>query len=709
MDRNHINVSQVGARLAGHVASLADMTNMMGDANSTYVLKHLEPRLRQGLVRIAVVGVTSTGKSTAINALVGEMALPENPSVSSPIPVWLGYHDEQTAQATIYQREGEALTYSSCDLTQFKRKYCYNIDDIANRDRTRYNAVEFGAIDLNSPLLKEGLTLIDTLGIAASSVDSRKTIRVLEDGVDAVVFFTKNTNLNMAEVEFLYRHVLGCRNKAAENKEGEAAPKAAVTPENLILVYNDWYGMAGKTAFQESIRTLYRNSDLELDESQIEQLVKENTFFINAFHGRLATLGVYPYSSCAPEGSSKEALDSLLDLEDYENEELECSDTSQMLAESGISTLAEAIRHKAWSLCFGKNSVAVRRVSELLPVVDGVIEAANNRVAALNITITDLNQKKGRFNQLRSDDQVEQSRISTDLMELNISYQKSFTRLLEDITPTLKSDCAGKALLTEMPEEFREQYREFTKKSPEGKEQYLKAVLHDLIRTIYEDCTAKLLKALDETKSHNYKTPFEIMEETRTFIASQAVLLNARIDSLERLGAKDLGVIFPENLIVEKLFKKLELDLAEKVKEIIANSCRMSGQRFQENMQAHVRKCKLNIFLRILPGAPDRLWDKIRKELFVPLAESVVDGMSDYTAKNIFFETTAAFDMTKTEICNSHTKLFYSLESAILRLEEQARSTANEKKVEVGHAAKLEEKCQAIKQDILYIQSTLQA
>ena len=708
MDRNHTSVSQIGARLAGHVASLADMTDMMGDANSTYVLKHLEPRLRQGLVRIAVVGVTSTGKSTAINALVGEMALPENPSVSSPIPVWLGYHDEQSAQATIYQREDDVLTCSSCDLGHFKRKYCYNIDDIANRDRTRYNAVEFGAINLNSPLLKEGLTLIDTLGISASSVDSRKTIRVLENGVDAVVFFTKNINLNMAEVQFLYRHVLGCRNKTDEHKEGDAAPKAAVNPENLLLVYNDWYGMAGKTAFQESIRTLYRNSDLGLDESQIEQLVKENTFFINAFHGRLATLGVYPYSSCAPEGSSKEALDSLLELEDYETEELEYRDAKQLLAESGIDSLAEAIRHKDWSLCFGKNSVAVRRVSELLPVVDGVIEAANKRIAALNITITDLNQKKDRFNQLKSDDQLEQDRISTDLMELNKTYQKSFTRLLADITPTLKSDCAGKALLTEMPEDFREQYREFTKKNPEGKEQYLQSILHDLIRTIYEDCTAKLLKTLDETKSHNYKTPFEVMEETRTFIANQAILLNARIDSLERLGAKELGVVFPENLIVDKLFKKLELDLAEKVKEIIADSCRMSGQRFQENMQEHVRKCKLNIFLRILPGAPDRLWDKIRKELFVPLAESVVDGMSDYTAKNIFFETTAAFDMTKTEITTSHIKLFLSLETAIAHLEAQMNSTSNEKKIESGHAAKLEKKCQEIKQDILYIQSTLQ-
>lgn len=82
--KNSVNVSQISGRLAGHVAALAEMTEFMGDGNSTYTLRHLEPRLRQGLVRIAFVGVTSTGKSTAINALIGQLALPENPSVSSP-------------------------------------------------------------------------------------------------------------------------------------------------------------------------------------------------------------------------------------------------------------------------------------------------------------------------------------------------------------------------------------------------------------------------------------------------------------------------------------------------------------------------------------------------------------------------------------------------------------------------------------------------
>ena len=87
MAQSAVCVSDISERLAGHISALADMTRSVNDGTSTYILNHLEPRFRQGLVRVAVIGVTGSGKSTAVNALVEHLALPENPSVSTPIPV----------------------------------------------------------------------------------------------------------------------------------------------------------------------------------------------------------------------------------------------------------------------------------------------------------------------------------------------------------------------------------------------------------------------------------------------------------------------------------------------------------------------------------------------------------------------------------------------------------------------------------------------
>ena len=57
----------LASRLAEHTVRLAELTERIGDAVSTQVLRQLEPRLRQGLVRVAVVGVTGSGKSTMVN------------------------------------------------------------------------------------------------------------------------------------------------------------------------------------------------------------------------------------------------------------------------------------------------------------------------------------------------------------------------------------------------------------------------------------------------------------------------------------------------------------------------------------------------------------------------------------------------------------------------------------------------------------------
>lgn len=705
---NNVNVSQISQRLAGHVADLAEMTELMGDSNSTYTLRHLEPRLRQGLVRVAFVGVTSTGKSTAINALVGQLALPENPSVSSPIPVWIGYQDQEASQAEIYLTKEGGLERTTCDLNTFKRRYCYNIEDIANRDRTRYNAVEFGAVKTRSALLEGGLTVIDTLGIAATTVDSRKTIRVLKEGVDAVVFVSKSANLNLDEKRFLYQYILGCRGAQTHTAGGEIEPFRAVAPENLFFVYNDWYNVPARTSFQESVRVLYRGSDLNLSEEEICRLAENNVYFINAFRGRLGALGAYPYVECAPEGSTEEALESLRELEDYEKEELAFSGGSSLLSQSGVPELAEAITRKAWQLSHGENAVGVRRISELVPIIDGVIRAADQRIADINLTMEDLQGQKEAFARLREDDNQEQCRITAAFMVLNQRYKQSFTRLLQDITPELRSDCAGQALRTPMPQEFSAQYRDYLRMDDKQKDQYLRAMLPQQIRSTYEYCTGQLLKALDERRTDDYQTPFAVMDETRTFIANQAELLNARVASLQKMGAAELGTVLPETIIVEELFKKLQLDLEEKVKEIIANSCTMSGKRFEETMQRHVKRCRLNFLLKLLPGAADRLWDRIRREVFAPLAESVVADMSDYTNGNIFMETTAAFDKTKTEICMSHIKLFVSLETTLARLEERLSAKGGEKREETAKAAELRRKCEEIKGDILRMQSALQ-
>lgn len=705
------NNNDVCTRLAEHVGNLADKTLAVEDKTSTCVLNHLKPQLRQGLVRIAVVGVTGSGKSTTVNALVERLVLPENPCISSPIPVWLGYHSEADISADIYGSQNGQMTRECCDIETFRKKYCYNVKDIQDRDHSRYNSVEFGAVTTDSSILRDNVTLIDTLGISATTVDSRKTIRVLEEGVDGVIFVTKNSQLNLAEMQFLYRHVLGCPSKLDSNKS--RFNLKPVVPENLLFVYNNFFGVPSKEAFAQRIRTFYQDSGLELTAQQIETFATKNVFYINALNARMGVLGAYPYFASAPEGSSEIELEAARELEAEEKNILQISDRGKLLEDSGIISLRVAVQQMGYRLGHGENSASVRRIGGLIEVVDGIIQAANARISVGYMSINDLQEKKEAFTQNKKDDETEQKLISSGMMALNEKYETSFRRLLEDISRNLVSDCGNRALRIPMPPSFRNQYKAFQQMDAAQRELYLNALLPDVIQETYNYCIEKLLEALDGNRTDDYETPFSVMEETRNFMHQQEILLNGRIESLRKAGAEELGMHFPKPMIVETLFDTLGQDLQERVKEIISDVCITGGKAFEKNMGQYIQKCKPNLIQNVLglvlpnQGAKWQ-WESIAKGLFKPLAEEIVSHIPELAKSTIYKQTSNAFNSTKDEIRKSHIQLFFSLENTLEELEKKIVNTEKVVSQTETDMGELRKSCEAIKADILSMQYQLQ-
>lgn len=710
-NKKPVSVPEISGCLADHMSSLAAMTEKVGDTASTYILKHLEPRLRQGLVRIAVIGVTGSGKSTAINALVEQLVLPENPSVSTPIPVWLGYGDEKKPSAEIYCSEDGKVERKVCDIPIFRRKYCYNINDILDRDRTRYNNVEFGAIQLDAPVLRDNVTIIDTLGISATSIDSRKTIRVLEEGVDAVVFVTKE-KLTIVQMRFLYQHVLCCRSRT--NPDETEIRSGGILPKNIFFVYNNFYGVPNKVEFSERLRVFYQESGLDLQQKDIEEYIEKNVFYINAYRARLGKMGPYPYVGSAPEGTTEETLEALAELESGEQEECDLCDASQLVQESGITVLSDAIGDLCRRLCYGENAVATNRIRELITIVDGIIQSANTQMALKHLDTVKLQQKRQDFAVLEMDDKKEQEQIAKAMAAFAKDYHDGFEKLIKAILPELKTACGGFAERKIMPREFKKQYKAFEKMSKKERQEYLSAMLPGEIKSNYEYCTEYIIKALDERQSNTFQTPFAVMEAVRAYIQLQEILFESRIRSLRDAGGEELGMFFPESMVVKELFAKLELDLDEKVKEIIADACISNGKIFEEERMAkYMKHCSLNIFNKIV-GLFDpekeaaELWKKIKNKVFVPMAEYIVEEMPKQTFEQISEKTAAAFHATCSEICRSHMKLFVSLEITLNRLD--AQITDEKKKTDAAEVDmdKLKAVCEEIRADILQMQHALQ-
>jgi len=704
----------VCVRLADHVSRLAELTEEVNDRHSADTLKLLEPQLRQGLVRIAVVGITGSGKSTLVNALAEALVLPENPCISSPIPVWLGYHDTPEAEVEIYRKEEGRTCRDICDVSTFRRKYCYNMQDIMDKDRTRYNSVEFGTVKVKAPIVRKNVTLIDTLGISATSVDSRKTIRVLEQGVDAVIFVTKNSLLTVEEMQFVYRYILGCHDKTRPDRTDQQPNVKPIHPKNLFFVHNNWYGAPDRVAFPERVRTLYRNSDLTLTDAEIETYATDNVFYVNAFKARMGRLGVYPYCESAPEGSSELEKEGLQELEEDERETFDSSDPKELIDQSGIEALEKGIERMAGRLGFGEGDevVSVKRISELVCIVDGVIQSANTRTAKKHHTAAELSGKKELFRDLQKDDEQERKSIAIAMTKLSEEYESGFKKLLEAIKEELKTDCAGSAGRRPMPPGFSSQARNYLDWNDEERKKYLETLLPDEIKNIYEYCSQQMILALDERQSDDFKTPFEVMAETMKYMQDQMQVFNGRIESLRRAGGEELGMFFPQPIVVELLFQELEQDLKEKVKEIIADACVTGGKAFEEKadkIKSVIHIPVISVVGRVLPGLwPQMLWKRIQKEFLVKLAESIVDGLQEHTVEGILKKTRLAFETTREELCNRHMQLFTSLEITIQQLEKEilgVKAAAEETEVDMNQ---VKTACEEIKGDILLLQYQLQ-
>jgi len=186
----------VGDPLTASVADLlraaaADATG----PDSKAQLEELSDRLA-GPLRVAIAGKIKAGKSTLLNALVGEELAPTDAGECTKIVTW--YHRGDQPQVFLHPRSGAA------EAAFFSRETGALDIDLAGREPSEVDRIE---VSWPTSRLTE-LTLIDTPGIASISTDlSARTLRVLtpEDDrppvVDAVLYLLRHTHAS--DVRFL--------------------------------------------------------------------------------------------------------------------------------------------------------------------------------------------------------------------------------------------------------------------------------------------------------------------------------------------------------------------------------------------------------------------------------------------------------------------------------------------------------------------------
>jgi len=190
-------VTTVGAGLLERIRAFLDEAARVyaGNAEASDYLAEQRQRLDEPL-RVAIAGRVKAGKSTLLNALVGEPLAPTDEGECTKIVTW--YHDGLTYGVVIHPRDGEPRP------AKFHR-----VDDSLDVELGGLTPEGVERLDVEWPSssLRE-ITLIDTPGIASlSGSPSARTTDFLTPGegretaADAVLYLMKH--LHATDVDFL--------------------------------------------------------------------------------------------------------------------------------------------------------------------------------------------------------------------------------------------------------------------------------------------------------------------------------------------------------------------------------------------------------------------------------------------------------------------------------------------------------------------------
>jgi hypothetical protein len=158
-------------------------------------LRHQLQRLDEPL-RVAIAGKVKAGKSTLLNALVGEAVAPTDAGECTKVVTW--YRNGPAPRIVMYPKDGEPAA-----LPVVRRDGALEIDLAgATAERLDRLVVDWPAQSLRA------MTLIDTPGVASINDGvSKRTVRFLEPDddtpteADAVLYLMRH--LHVADAEFL--------------------------------------------------------------------------------------------------------------------------------------------------------------------------------------------------------------------------------------------------------------------------------------------------------------------------------------------------------------------------------------------------------------------------------------------------------------------------------------------------------------------------
>ena len=220
-------------------------------------LRDRAAELRKGSLRLAVLGDFSAGKSTLINAMLGQELLPTEGGACTCVPVEI-VHGADTDNVTLVEVGGKQRTISLetfQEMSQFTPEEQQQFDSDPIRPE-RLEAVQFARLESESALCKAGIRFVDTLGANADPLSDAITKKFLDE-VDTLLVVSREPIIPESTRDVIqafaeskqdgrgYEHVFFVRNYFKDEYEKYEKPERTAERKKTdeALLYNHLKGI----------------------------------------------------------------------------------------------------------------------------------------------------------------------------------------------------------------------------------------------------------------------------------------------------------------------------------------------------------------------------------------------------------------------------------------------------------------------------------
>lgn len=164
--------------------------------------------IQKGVFRLLVLGDMKRGKSTFLNALIGENLLPSDVNPCTAVLTVLRYGPEK--KVTVYLKDDRPA--KRLDFASFKQEYTIDPDDakkLEAENKLAFPDVDYAVVEYPLPLLEKGIEIVDSPGLNDTEALNKLSLSYINNCHAILFVFRADQPCTLAERRYLENYIKG--------------------------------------------------------------------------------------------------------------------------------------------------------------------------------------------------------------------------------------------------------------------------------------------------------------------------------------------------------------------------------------------------------------------------------------------------------------------------------------------------------------------